>query len=93
METNSQTKTVAEPGMQMESGRQFQKISPFLWFDDKAEEAMNFYVTVFKNSEIVNKRPGPDGKIMTGTFTLNGHEFMALNAGPCSPSLLQFHFL
>lgn len=82
METNYQSKTAAEPGLHMKSAEQLQKISPFLWFDNKAEEAMNFYTTVFKNSEIINKRPGPDGKIMTGTFTLNGFEFMALNAGP-----------
>ncbi len=59
-----------------------QKITPFLWFDNQAEEAMNFYVSVFKNSKIVNTMPGPDGKVMTGTFELEGVEFMALNAGP-----------
>ena len=65
-----------------------QKITPFLWFDDKAEEAMNFYVSVFKNSKIVSVRrygeggPGPKGTVMTGTFQLDGQEFMALNGGP-----------
>ncbi len=59
-----------------------QKITPFLWFDNQAEEAMNFYVSVFKNSKILSVTPGPDGKVMTGTFQLEGQEFMALNAGP-----------
>lgn len=65
-----------------------QKITPFLWFDDKAEEAMNFYVAIFKDSKIINLRrygeasPGPKGSVMTGTFQLEGQTFMALNGGP-----------
>jgi predicted 3-demethylubiquinone-9 3-methyltransferase (glyoxalase superfamily) len=59
-----------------------QKISPFLWFDNNAEEAMKFYVSVFKNSKIVSTMAGPDGKVMTGTFELDGQRFMALNGGP-----------
>jgi predicted 3-demethylubiquinone-9 3-methyltransferase (glyoxalase superfamily) len=65
-----------------------QKITPFLWFDDNAEEAMNFYVSIFKNSKILSVArygeggPGPKGKVMTGTFQLEGQEFMALNGGP-----------
>jgi len=65
-----------------------QKITPFLWFDGNAEEAMNFYVSIFKNSKIVNVRrygdagPGPKGSVMTGTFQLEGQEFYALNGGP-----------
>jgi predicted 3-demethylubiquinone-9 3-methyltransferase (glyoxalase superfamily) len=65
-----------------------QKITPFLWFDDQAEEAMNFYVSIFKNSKILSVSrygeagPGQLGKVMTGTFQLNGQEFMALNGGP-----------
>ena len=65
-----------------------QKITPFLWFDDQAEEAMNYYVSIFKNSKIVSVNrygdagPGPKGKVMTATFQLNGQEFMALNGGP-----------
>ena len=59
-----------------------QKITPFLWFDTQAEEAMNFYTSVFKNSRIESTTPGPDGKVMTGSFVLDGVEFMALNAGP-----------
>ena len=65
-----------------------QKITPFLWFDDKAEEAMNFYVSIFKNSKIVSVTrygeagPGPKGTAMTATFQLDGQEFAALNGGP-----------
>jgi predicted 3-demethylubiquinone-9 3-methyltransferase (glyoxalase superfamily) len=58
-----------------------QKITPFLWFDGKAEDAMNFYVSVFKNSKIVSvTRSG--GAVMSGTFQLDGQEFHALNGGP-----------
>lgn len=65
-----------------------QKITPFLWFDDNAEEAMNYYVSIFENSKIKNVArygeagPGPKGTVMTGTFELDGQEFMALNGGP-----------
>lgn len=59
-----------------------QTITPFLWFDDKAEEAMNFYVSIFKNSKVVSVRPGPNGAVMSATFELDGQEFMALNGGP-----------
>ena len=65
-----------------------QKITPFLWFDGKAEEAMNFYVSVFKNSKIVRIArygeggPGTRGTVMTGTFLIEGQEFIALNGGP-----------
>src|SRR5882757_6443801 len=62
-----------------------QKITPFLWFDGKAEEAMHFYASVFKNAEIGNVSrwgdagPGPKGSVMSATFSLAGQEFMALN--------------
>ncbi|MGH7847137.1 MAG: VOC family protein [Candidatus Binatia bacterium] len=65
-----------------------QKITPFLWFDGKAEEAMNFYVSIFKNSRVVSVTrygdagPGPKGTVMTANFELNGQEFVALNGGP-----------
>jgi predicted 3-demethylubiquinone-9 3-methyltransferase (glyoxalase superfamily) len=69
-----------------------QKITPFLWFDDKAEEAATFYTSVFKNSKIVNiARYGdagaevagrPKGTVMTVAFQLEGQEFVALNGGP-----------
>ena len=58
------------------------KITPFLWFDTQAEEAMNFYVSLFKNSKINNISRGPDGKAFTVSFELDGQEFMGLNAGP-----------
>jgi predicted 3-demethylubiquinone-9 3-methyltransferase (glyoxalase superfamily) len=65
-----------------------EKISPFLWFDTQAEEAANFYTSIFKNSKINSitrygdAGPGPKGSVMTVAFTLNGHEFVALNGGP-----------
>jgi predicted 3-demethylubiquinone-9 3-methyltransferase (glyoxalase superfamily) len=65
-----------------------QKITPFLWFDGKAEEAANFYVSVFKNSKIGNVTrcgeggPGPKGSVMSVTFHLDGQDFYALNGGP-----------
>jgi predicted 3-demethylubiquinone-9 3-methyltransferase (glyoxalase superfamily) len=65
-----------------------QKITPFLWFDNQAEEAMNFYVSIFKNSKVGkvtrygDAGPGPKGTVMSATFQLDGQEFMALNAGP-----------
>ena len=65
-----------------------QKITPFLWFDGQAEEAANFYVSVFNNSRIVGASrygeagPGPAGSVMTVTFELNGEAITALNGGP-----------
>jgi predicted 3-demethylubiquinone-9 3-methyltransferase (glyoxalase superfamily) len=61
------------------------KITPFLWFDTQAEEAMNFYCSVFKNAKpgAVNRTAdGPDGPVSSVTFQLEGQDFMALNAGP-----------
>lgn len=58
------------------------KITPFLWFDTQAEEAMNFYVSVFKNSKVNSISRGPDGKAFTVSFELDGQEFIGLNAGP-----------
>lgn len=59
------------------------KITPFLWFDTQAEDAMNFYVSIFKNSKVGEiHRQGPDGPVFTVTFQLEGQDFMALNAGP-----------
>lgn len=68
------------------------KISPFLWFDNQAEEAANFYTSIFKNSKISNiarysgegaKASGqPEGTAMTVAFTLDGQNFTALNGGP-----------
>jgi predicted 3-demethylubiquinone-9 3-methyltransferase (glyoxalase superfamily) len=69
-----------------------QKITPFLWFDNQAEEAVNFYLSIFKNSKIVNiarygedaaKVSGrPKGSVMTIAFQIDGQEFVALNGGP-----------
>jgi predicted 3-demethylubiquinone-9 3-methyltransferase (glyoxalase superfamily) len=65
-----------------------QKITPFLWFDDQAEEAVGFYVSIFKNSRISSitrygeEGPGPQGTVMTAAFEIDGQEFMALNGGP-----------
>jgi predicted 3-demethylubiquinone-9 3-methyltransferase (glyoxalase superfamily) len=57
-------------------------ITPFLWFDGKAEEAMNFYLSVFKSGKVIDVTPGPGGTVMSATFELDGQKFMALNAGP-----------
>src|SRR5215813_8769061 len=65
-----------------------QKITPFLWFDNQAEEAVNFYTSIFKNSKILtvtrygDTGPGSKGSVMTIAFQLEGQEFTALNGGP-----------
>ena len=65
-----------------------QKITPFLWFNDTAEEALNYYTSIFENSKIGSVTrygdagPGPKGQLMTASFQLNGQEFIALNGGP-----------
>lgn len=65
-----------------------QKITPFLWFDGNAEEAINLYTSVFRNSSVGSMSrygeggPGPAGQVMTASFTLEGQEFIALNGGP-----------
>lgn len=65
-----------------------QKITPFLWFDNQAEEAANFYCSVFKNSKVGtlsrygDSGPGPKGSVMTVAFELDGQNFTALNGGP-----------
>ena len=81
------------PAQRPESkGNAMQKITPFLWFDDKAEEAAKFYVSIFRNSKLGNvARYGeagaaasgrPKGSVMTVAFSLDGQEFIALNGGP-----------
>jgi predicted 3-demethylubiquinone-9 3-methyltransferase (glyoxalase superfamily) len=76
-----------------------QKITPFLWFDNNLEEAMNLYVSLFKNSKIVSVTrygdagPGPKGTVMSATFELDGQRFLALNGGPhysFSPAISMF---
>jgi predicted 3-demethylubiquinone-9 3-methyltransferase (glyoxalase superfamily) len=65
-----------------------QKITPFLWFDNNAEEAMTHYTSIFKNSKILSLTrngkggPGPEGSVLVGSFELEGVEFNALNGGP-----------
>ncbi len=65
-----------------------QKISPFLWFDHQAEEAVNFYTSIFEDSRVKTVTrygeagPGPKGSVMTIAFELAGQEFVALNGGP-----------
>lgn len=65
-----------------------QKIRPFLWFDNQAEEAMHFYVSIFKNSTVLGVSrygedgPGEPGSVLTANFILDGQEFVALNGGP-----------
>ncbi len=65
-----------------------QKITPFLWFDGKAEEAMNFYTSIFRNSKVRDVMrygdagPGPKGSVMSATFEIEGQELIALNGGP-----------
>ena len=69
-----------------------QKITPCLWFDGKAEEAMKFYMSIFKNAKVVSVMrcgeagPGPKGSVLAVTFELEGQEFMGLNGGP------EYHF-
>jgi predicted 3-demethylubiquinone-9 3-methyltransferase (glyoxalase superfamily) len=58
------------------------KITPFLWFDTQAEEAMNFYVSIFKNTRVLSVTPGPNGIAQSVNFELEGQEFIGLNAGP-----------
>lgn len=65
-----------------------QTITPFLWFDGQAEEAIRLYTSIFKNSKIININywaegsPFPKGKVMTGVFELDGQQFYAFDAGP-----------
>ncbi len=65
-----------------------QKITPFLWFDHNAEEAMKHYVSIFQNSKILSVTrngkggPGPEGSVLVGSFELDGVQFNALNGGP-----------
>ena len=58
------------------------KITPFLWFDTQAEDAMKFYVSLFKNSKIFDVTPGPNGIASSVRFELEGQEFIGFNAGP-----------
>lgn len=64
---------------------QTQKITPYLWFDDRAEEAVNLYMSIFDRSKIVSISRRGDGAWLTATFELEGQRFMALNGGPQFP--------
>jgi predicted 3-demethylubiquinone-9 3-methyltransferase (glyoxalase superfamily) len=65
-----------------------QKITPFLWFNDRAEDAAQFYTSVFKDAKMGSitrygpAGPGPEGSVMIASFRLFGQEFLALNGGP-----------
>jgi predicted 3-demethylubiquinone-9 3-methyltransferase (glyoxalase superfamily) len=68
-----------------------QKISPFIWFDSNAEEAINFYLSIFKNSKIISVArnppgsPGPEGSFLVGSIELEGQEIILMNGGPGHP--------
>jgi predicted 3-demethylubiquinone-9 3-methyltransferase (glyoxalase superfamily) len=71
--------------------RRMQKISPFLWFDNNAEEAMNFYLSVFKDSKVIRAArmppngPGTEGVLLVATIQLEGQEITLMNGGPGHP--------
>ncbi len=67
---------------QLVGGNAMQKIVPYLWFNTQAEEAAHFYTSLFQDAEVLSATPGPDGKVMSATFQLEGQEFIALNGGP-----------
>ena len=58
------------------------KITPFLWFDTQAEEAMKLYTSIFKNSKVLSVNRGPDGKVQSVNFEIEGQEIVGFNAGP-----------
>ncbi|MDD4971249.1 MAG: VOC family protein [Paludibacter sp.] len=86
--TNSRTRTKTERDKHRKINSIDEKIVPFLWFNNNAEEAMNFYTSTFKNSKVLNvsyygeSGPGPKGSVMSTTFRLEGKTFYALNGGP-----------
>jgi predicted 3-demethylubiquinone-9 3-methyltransferase (glyoxalase superfamily) len=66
----------------MSALEKFPRITPFLWFDSNAEEAVDFYITVFNNSRRLEELRKPEGSILTIAFELDGQKFTALNGGP-----------
>ncbi|HLX94034.1 MAG TPA: VOC family protein [Puia sp.] len=76
-----------------------QKISPFVWFDNNAEEAMNFYLSIFKDSKIIRSArnppgaPGPEGLLLVASIQLDGQELMLMNGGPGHPLTDAISFL
>ncbi|MBC7745405.1 MAG: VOC family protein [Flavobacterium sp.] len=79
METENQTATLGDKKQPIANK---QRITPFLWFDGKAEEAADFYSSVIKNCTMLSTMPGPGGSVMSATFQINGQEFIAFNGGP-----------
>jgi predicted 3-demethylubiquinone-9 3-methyltransferase (glyoxalase superfamily) len=88
MSATNPTQTSTAQSSSERTALRTQKITTFLWFDNNAEEAVNFYVSVFKNSKVLSTTrygeigPGPKGTIMTINFQLDGQQFNALNGGP-----------
>jgi predicted 3-demethylubiquinone-9 3-methyltransferase (glyoxalase superfamily) len=88
MATTNPAKTGTATGKDERTQPRTQKITTFLWFDSNAEEAVNFYVSIFKNSKVLktvrngDAGPGPKGSPLTIGFELDGQEFTALNGGP-----------
>jgi predicted 3-demethylubiquinone-9 3-methyltransferase (glyoxalase superfamily) len=65
-------------------------LTPFLWFDNSAEEAFAFYATLFPDSKVIEETRGPDGALFFGTFEIAGQRIMAMNAGPAFPQTEAF---
>ena len=86
--SSSRIRTKTERNKQGRINPVDEKIIPFLWFNGNAEQAMNFYISIFKNSKVLNVThygdagPGEKGSVMSAIFKLEGHPFYALNAGP-----------
>ena len=95
METTLQTQNAAENG-KLPTSKIKQKITPFLWFDGKAEEAAHFYTSFFKNSKILNLKHWAEGsqipkeQVMNATFELDGNSFMLLMRARCFNSIHLF---
>src|SRR5260370_34262588 len=87
MRTNLRSKARSSSG-ENNMNKPIQKITPFLWFDHQAEEAVRFYTSIFKTSKVETVTrdgevgPGPKGSVMTVTFQIEGQQFVALNRGP-----------
>jgi predicted 3-demethylubiquinone-9 3-methyltransferase (glyoxalase superfamily) len=85
---HSSHRCLTDANLGSEEKSHLQKITPFLWFDGNAEEAMHFYCSIFPNSQTMavtrygDAGPGLTGTVMSATFQLAGQEFMALNGGP-----------
>lgn len=78
----ARTKSRSIPGDLMSAFEKFPRVTPFLWFESNAEEAVDFYLSVFKNSRRLTEQAGPQGKVLIIGFELDGQLFTALNGGP-----------